>query len=108
MAILYLDDQNFKKETEGQSQPIVLDFYADWCGPCQTLSPILEEVAREYNGKVKVGKINVDKSPDLATQFQVMSIPTLVFLRNGEKVDEALGAMEKEELKKRFEELFKS
>ncbi|MEW6408108.1 MAG: thioredoxin [Patescibacteria group bacterium] len=107
MPVLYLDEQNFKKETEDQTLPIVLDFYADWCGPCQILAPILEEVAKEFEEKVKVGKINVDKSPDLATKFQVMSIPTLIFLKNGEKVNEAMGAMEKEELKKRFEELLK-
>lgn len=108
MAILYLDSQNFQQEAMGEkTMPVVLDFYADWCGPCQALSPILEELAKEYEGEIKVGKINVDKSPQLATQFQVMSIPTLIFLRNGEKIDEAMGAMEKEELRKYFEELLR-
>lgn len=107
MPILHLDSQNFKQEIEGQSVPVVLDFFADWCGPCQTIAPLLEELAAEYEGKIKVGKINVDKSPDLATQFQVMSIPTLVFLKNGEKVDENVGALGKEELKQKFEELLK-
>lgn len=107
MPILYLDERNFKKETENQTLPIVLDFYADWCAPCQMLAPILEEIAREFEDKIKVGKINVDKSPDLATKFQVMSIPTLIFLKNGKKVNEAMGAMGKEELKQKFEELLK-
>ncbi len=85
---------------------VVVDFWAEWCGPCKMLSPVVDELAKEMKGKVKFGKVNVDKESDLAQRFEVMSIPTLLFYKNGEQVDSVAGAMSKEELKKRIKEVF--
>ena len=71
----------------------MVDFWADWCGPCKMLSPAIEDIARQYDGKVLVGKVNVDEEPELARQFGVMSIPTIVFLKNGQEFDRKVGVM---------------
>lgn len=85
---------------------VVVDFWAEWCGPCKMLSPIVDELAKDMKGKVKFGKVNVDKESDLAQRFEVMSIPTLLFFKDGKQIDGLAGAMPKEELKKRIEESF--
>ena len=74
-------------------KPCIVDFYADWCGPCKMMSPVVEKIAKEYSGKAKVGKVNVDEQQELARQFGIMSIPSFVFIKNGKKVDQAMGAM---------------
>ena len=84
---------NFDREVLNSDVPVLVDFYADWCGPCRLMSPVVEKIARDYSGKAKVGKVNVDEQQELARQFDIMSIPSFVFIKNGKKVDQAMGAM---------------
>ena len=98
MAALHLDAKNFEGEVIKSSTPVLVDFWAEWCGPCKMLSPIIDQISGELQGKMKVGKINVDEEPDLAGQFNVMSIPTLLIFKNGQPVDQIVGAMPKDRL----------
>ena len=86
-------------------KPAVIDFYATWCGPCRALGPVLSELAKEYDGKIVVGKCDVEENDDLAAAYGVMSVPTLLFFKNGEPVEKKVGAMPKNKLKELFESL---
>lgn len=97
MAFQFTDD-NFKAEALEAELPVLVDFYADWCGPCKMMAPVVEALATEYEGKVKIGKLNVDQSPNTAGQYGIMSIPTLLFFKNGEVVDKIVGAVPKSDL----------
>jgi thioredoxin 1 len=88
-------EQNFDQEVMQSSLPVLLDFWAEWCGPCKVLSPLVEQLANEYEGKLKVGKVNVDENNDLAMRYNVMSIPTLKFFKNGQVIGEIVGAAPK-------------
>lgn len=108
MPIVKLTKENFKKEViEETSLPVVVDFFADWCAPCQTLAPSVDELAEKYQGKIKVCKANVDEVPDIASEYAVLSIPTLIFFKNGKKINEVTGAISKEELEEHFEKALK-
>ena len=99
MAVLTLTNDNFENEVTNSELPVLIDFWAPWCGPCRMVSPIVDDLAQELEGSVKVGKINVDEEPELATKFNVMSIPTLAVVKEGKVTATAVGARQKEDLK---------
>ena len=98
MAEITLTKDNFEQEVLKSSLPVLVDFWATWCGPCQMLAPVLEEVAEELDGKIKVGKINVDDQVELAMQYRISSIPTLLLFENGEIKKKSLGYLTKDQL----------
>lgn len=90
--------ENFEREVKNSNIPVIVDFYADWCGPCKMMSPIIDEIAKEINGKAKVGKINVDENQELAMEYQVMSIPTIIIFKDGKEYKRLVGLRDKKEI----------
>ena len=97
MSVIKINKENFASEVLNSNKPVLLDFYADWCGPCRMVGPIVSEIANERSD-VKVGKINVDEQPELAAQFQVMSIPMLAVIKNGKLENQVVGYRSKEQI----------
>ena len=91
--VVEVSDQNFEMEVIKSDIPVVIDFWAPWCGPCRRVSPIIEKLSEEYTGRIKFGKINVDENPDMAREYQVMNIPYLLFVKDGQQADSVLGAV---------------
>lgn len=103
MALVHLTDKNFKDEVLSAKLPVLVDFFADWCGPCKVIAPIIEELAKEYTGKLKVGKLNVDDGQDTASNYAVMSIPTLMLFKGGKVIEQAVGALTKQQLRQKID-----
>ena len=97
MAVITITKENFQSEVVQSDKPVLLDFWATWCGPCRMVSPIVDQIADERSD-IKVGKINVDEQPELAQQFRIISIPTLVVIKDGQIANKAVGAMPKEDI----------
>ena len=102
---LEFTDANFEQEALKSDKPVIVDFWAEWCGPCRMVTPIVEEMAKEYDGKAVIGKLNVDHNSGVAGQYGVRNIPTILFLKNGEVVDKQVGAVPKEKLVEKLEAL---
>ena len=98
MSIIHITKDNFQSVVKESTKPVLIDFWADWCGPCKMLAPTVAEIAEEYAGKVKVGKINVDEEPELAAAFRINSIPTVVLMRDGKVENLVVGYCPKERL----------
>ena len=96
--VLTFTDSNFKSDVVESSQPVLVDFWAAWCGPCRMIAPVVDEIATDYAGKVKVGKVNVDENRQVAMDFGVMSIPTLLVFKNGQPAERIVGYQNKQQL----------
>ena len=98
MSVLTITEQNFEEEVLKADKTVLIDFYADWCGPCKMMSPVIDEIAEEVGETVKVGKVNVDENMNLAQQFNIMSIPTIMVFKNGNVAKTFIGVTSKDEI----------
>ena len=103
--VVELNDSNFDSVIASSTEPVLVDFWAPWCGPCRMLSPVVDEIATETAGKFKIAKVNVDDAPETSAKFGVRNIPTLLFLKNGEKKEQHMGGMSKAAILSRLEAL---
>ncbi|HPT79487.1 MAG TPA: thioredoxin [Candidatus Atribacteria bacterium] len=101
--VVILNAENFESEVLNSAEPVLVDFWASWCGPCKMIAPIIDQLAEEYAGRIKVAKLNVDESRSVAEQYRIMSIPTLLVFKDGEVVNQAIGARPKGDLEKMLE-----
>ena len=103
MSTLHFTDADFKQEVLESKVPVLVDFWAAWCGPCKAIAPIIDELAKEYAGKIKIGKIDVDNNSKIPTEYGIMSIPTIMFFKKGKVMDQLVGAASKLDLKHKIE-----
>jgi len=103
LNIVNLTQENFAAEVLQSSTPILVDFWAEWCGPCKMLGPVLDELAEEYAGRVRIGKVNIDEQQALAAEYRIQSIPTLLFFQQGQVAQQIVGLKSKRELKATFD-----
>ena len=97
-GVIVVKDGTFKDEVLDANEPVLVDFWAEWCGPCRMMAPVVEQIAEDYSGRMKVAKLNVDENPESAAAYGVMSIPTLILFKNGEAVERFVGFRPKQEL----------
>jgi len=105
LNIINLTQDNFSKEVLESSTPILVDFWAEWCGPCKMIAPVLDELADEYDGRVKIGKVNIDNEQGLASEYGVRAIPTLLLFQNGQVAEQIVGLKSKRDLKNSFDKV---
>ena len=98
MEVIKLNNENFKTEVKESNKVVLVDFYADWCGPCKMMSPVIDKIAEEADDRVKVCKLNVDDAQDIAVEYNVMSIPTLILFKDGNEVNRLVGLQDKKEV----------
>jgi len=99
----HFSDNNFKEQVMEAKGPVMVDFFAEWCGPCKMMGPIIEKLAEEYKGKVKIGKLDIDANPTISEVMGIQSIPTLIFFKDGKIVDQSIGFRSEEDLRKKLE-----
>lgn len=99
-----LTDQNFEQEALNADKPVMIDFWAEWCGPCKTIAPVVDELSSDYEGKAVIAKVDVDNNPQIAAKFGIRNIPTILFLKNGEVVDKSVGAVSKDVLQQKLDQ----
>jgi thioredoxin 1 len=102
---LEITDSNFAEVALNSDKPVMIDFWAEWCGPCRMVTPIVEEMANDYAEKAVIGKVNVDENPDISAKFGIRNIPTIIFLKGGQVVDKSVGAVPKNVLTEKMEAL---
>lgn len=102
-----LNDGNFESEVLKSDKPVLVDFWATWCGPCRMVGPVVEEIAKDYEGKLKVGKLNVDDNSQTAVQYGIMSIPSLLFFKGGKVIDQIIGAVPKQHFVEKIDKIVK-
>lgn len=100
---LEFTDGNFSDEVENSDKPVLVDFWAEWCGPCRMVGPVVDELAGEYEGKAKIGKVNVDSNPEVSVKYGIRSIPALLIFKDGEVVEQIIGAVPKTQIKKQLD-----
>ncbi|UCE79530.1 MAG: thioredoxin [Nitrospiraceae bacterium] len=107
-GVLEVTTDTWEKEVMNSAGLIMIDFWAVWCGPCRIVAPTVEELSKEYSGKVKIMKLNTDENPDIASKYKIMGIPTLMFFKDGQRVDQVVGAVPKPQLKAKIDSLLTS
>ena len=105
MTITHVNETNFKKEIEESSIPVIMDFWAEWCGPCQMMGPVFEELSSEFEGKLKFVKVNTEEAPELAKRFSIQGIPCLIVTKEGEEIERIVGFAQKEALKEKIDSI---
>jgi len=104
-GILNVTTATWEQEVTKAQSLVMVDFWAVWCGPCRMIAPTVEELAKEYAGRVKVAKLNTDENPEIASQYKIMGIPTIMFFKDGQKIDQVVGAVPKPQLKAKLDSL---
>lgn len=105
MALIHLNSKNFEKEVQESDSPVIIDFWAPWCGPCQMMGPVFEELSKNYEGKLKFIKLNTDEEQELSEQFSIQGIPCLIITNKGKEVNRIVGFAAKEELKQKIDSI---